>query len=54
MNYRVFLAGLAVSLALGGCASKPASDASLKTGYAAEESRHKPLKANDPVDMEPK
>ncbi|MFS8044884.1 polysaccharide deacetylase family protein [Rhizobium sp. BR 314] len=54
MNYRVLLAGLAVSLVLGGCASKPTNDASLKTGYAAEESRHKPLKANDPVDMEPK
>lgn len=54
MNYRVLLAGLAVSLALGGCATKPANDASLKSGYAAEEPRHKPLKANDPVEMEPK
>jgi peptidoglycan/xylan/chitin deacetylase (PgdA/CDA1 family) len=54
MNYRVLLAGVAVSLALGGCATKPANDASLKTGYAAEEPRHKPLKANDPVEMEPK
>ncbi|TXH80825.1 MAG: polysaccharide deacetylase family protein [Rhizobium sp.] len=54
MNYRVLLAGLAVSLALGGCATKPAGEASLKSGYAAEEPRHKPLKANDPVEMEPK
>ncbi|MGY5779102.1 polysaccharide deacetylase family protein [Rhizobium sp. LEGMi135b] len=54
MNYRVLLAGLAVSLALGGCATKPGNEASLKSGYAAEEPRHKPLKANDPVEMEPK
>lgn len=53
MNYRVLLAGVAVSLALGGCATKPGTEASLKTGYAAEEGRHKPLKANDPVEMEP-
>jgi len=53
MNYRVLLAGIAVSLALGGCAAKPGGEASLKTGYAAEETRHKPLKANDPVEMEP-
>ena len=53
MNYRVLLAGVAVSLALGGCATKPGTEASLKTGYAAEEARHKPLKANDPVEMEP-
>jgi len=53
MNYRVLLAGLAVSLALGGCATKPGNEASLKTGYAAEQPRHKPLKANDPVEMEP-
>ena len=53
MNYRVLLAGIAVSLALGGCATKPGSEASLKTGYAAEETRHKPLKANDPIEMEP-
>ncbi|KAA1177865.1 polysaccharide deacetylase family protein [Rhizobium tropici] len=54
MNYRVLLAGLAVSLALGGCATKPANEASLKSSYAAEEPRHKPLKANDRVEMEPK
>ena len=54
MNYRVLLAGLAVSLALGGCATKPGNEASLKSSYAAEEPRHKPLKANDPVEMEPK
>ncbi|GAC1042669.1 polysaccharide deacetylase family protein [Rhizobium sp. No.120] len=54
MNYRVLLAGLAVSLALGGCATKPGNEASLKSSYAAEEPRHKPLKANDPIEMEPK
>ncbi|MBB3288286.1 MULTISPECIES: polysaccharide deacetylase family protein [unclassified Rhizobium] len=54
MNYRVLLAGLAMSLALGGCATKPANEASLKSSYAAEEPHHKPLKANDPIEMEPK
>jgi peptidoglycan/xylan/chitin deacetylase (PgdA/CDA1 family) len=53
MTYRLLLAGLAVSLSLAGCATKPGNDASLKTSFAAEEPHHKPLKANDPVDMEP-
>ncbi|MDL2399924.1 polysaccharide deacetylase family protein [Rhizobium mayense] len=53
MPYRLLLAGLAVSLSLAGCATKPGNDASLKTSYAAEEPHHKRLKANDPVEMEP-
>src|SRR5262249_31005476 len=53
MTFRLLLAGLAVSLSLAGCATKPGNEASLKTSFAAEEPRHKPLKANDPVEMEP-
>ncbi|MFS8114752.1 polysaccharide deacetylase family protein [Rhizobium jaguaris] len=53
MTFRLLLAGLAVSLTLAGCATKPGNDASLRTSYAAEEPRHKPLKANEPVEMEP-
>jgi peptidoglycan/xylan/chitin deacetylase (PgdA/CDA1 family) len=53
MTYRLLLAGLAVSLSLAGCATKPGGEASLKTSFAAEEPHHKPLKANDPIDMEP-
>lgn len=53
MTFRLLLAGLAVSLSLVGCATKPVNDASLKTGFAAEEPQRKPLKANDPVEMEP-
>ncbi|MDE1992898.1 MAG: polysaccharide deacetylase family protein [Rhizobiaceae bacterium] len=53
MTYRLFLAGLAMTLSLAGCATKPGGDASLKTGYAAEEPQHRPLKAHDRVEMEP-
>ena len=53
MTYRLLLTGLAVSLLLAGCATKPGSEASLKTSFAAEEPQRKALKANDPVDMEP-
>ena len=54
MSYRVLLAGLAISLTVAGCATKPpGAEASLKTGYATEGAQHKPLKANDPVSMEP-
>ena len=54
MTYRTLLAGLAVSLTLAGCASKPpVEESSLKTGYAAEALVRKPLKATDPVSMEP-
>ncbi|CAN7231593.1 polysaccharide deacetylase family protein [Rhizobium rhizogenes] len=54
MTYRLLLAGLAVSLSLAGCATKPGNEASLKTSFAAEEQqRHKVLKANDPIEMEP-
>ncbi|MFT4182906.1 MAG: polysaccharide deacetylase family protein [Rhizobium sp.] len=53
MTFRLLLAGLAVSLSLAGCASKPGNDTSLKTSFAAEQPQRKPLKANDPVEMEP-
>ncbi|NTF86681.1 polysaccharide deacetylase family protein [Agrobacterium rhizogenes] len=53
MTYRLLLAGLAVSLSLAGCATKPGGEASLKTSFAAEEPQRKALKANDPIDMEP-
>ncbi len=54
MSYRLLLASLAVSLSVAGCASKPpGAEASLKSAYAATPPVHKPLKANDPVSMEP-
>jgi peptidoglycan/xylan/chitin deacetylase (PgdA/CDA1 family) len=53
MNHRLFLAGLLLPLALAGCANKPGNESSLKTSFAAEEPHRKPLKAHDPIDMEP-
>jgi len=38
---------------LAGCATKPTTEMSLKTSYAEGAAAHAPLKANDPVDMEP-
>jgi peptidoglycan/xylan/chitin deacetylase (PgdA/CDA1 family) len=53
MSYRLFVAGLAASLMLAGCATKPTTEMSLKTAYGPAAPAHAPLKANDPVAMEP-
>ncbi|PZM16959.1 polysaccharide deacetylase family protein [Rhizobium tubonense] len=53
MYSRLLLAGLALTLSLAGCATKPAGEASLKTAYAATPPLQKPLDANDPVAMRP-
>lgn len=53
MSLRVVFAGLAVTLTLAGCATKPVADSALKTAYLPTPAVHAPLKAEDPVDMEP-
>ncbi|MGA1801261.1 polysaccharide deacetylase family protein [Rhizobium sp. HT1-10] len=53
MSLHPLIAGLLASLMLAGCATKPTTVASLKTAYAAGEPAKVPLKANDPVSMEP-
>lgn len=53
MSLHPLAAGLAASLMLAGCATKPTTEMSLKTAYAPTAAAHAPLKANDPVAMEP-
>jgi peptidoglycan/xylan/chitin deacetylase (PgdA/CDA1 family) len=53
MSFRLVLTGLAAALTLAGCATKPMPEGSLKTAYGPTAPVHAPLKAEDPVDMEP-
>ncbi len=54
MPLRPLVAGLVASLMLAGCATKPTTDMSLKSSYAAGPAVKAPLKADEPVAMEPR
>lgn len=53
MFLRPVVAGLLASLMLAGCATKPTAEVSLKSSYAPGPAATAPLKAHDPVAMEP-
>ncbi|MBO9097971.1 MULTISPECIES: polysaccharide deacetylase family protein [unclassified Rhizobium] len=53
MFSRPVVAGLLASLMLAGCATKPTTEMSLKTSYAPGATVTAPLKAHDPIAMEP-
>jgi peptidoglycan/xylan/chitin deacetylase (PgdA/CDA1 family) len=53
MFSRLLLAGLALTLSLAGCATKPTGETSLKAAYGPSAPPQKPLGANDPVVMQP-